>query len=434
MDVDRTFTLGGLQQWLAKYPQSRITYLALEDRLIELTTQYSQSPPIHGFDFCEGVLVLAVREGGTASLTGIRPMDEIFEVEGQPVFSFEDIQNLVKKTIRETTKVGLSMKLHRLTDGKYATLSMEVMDFRVGMGMVCLWAGVGVRSTSGAAMMAGVRANSAVVKINGAAVMSSRQAENILGTLRAGDVVAFEFQPDLTQVQSGSYTSPNKVAVIQIAGCDMPMTAVTELAKLRSSHSKMRQAFSYVLGTCVGVRVVGLGMFVAQVDAKGSAAKAGIKKGDIITRVNGRALESYPDFLEALAYTDVDGMAKFHLLSRGRPLVRWLRVQDAGSNSLIASSSNIVPDAKQKLQDSKAVCAGECKGRHPAVRDCGWCSQVCSMMLVMVLMLLYAVPYTASHPMHFYVYVSACASFASFQVVLGLWCIIVCLLVRRLCL
>jgi hypothetical protein len=91
-DLHRIFTLRGNQEWLNQYPVTRAQFFSLEDRRQQLISRYGTSQATTGVEFCQGVLVLGVREGSSAHLAGLKQLDEIFSVETKLVESFSDIQ------------------------------------------------------------------------------------------------------------------------------------------------------------------------------------------------------------------------------------------------------------------------------------------------------------------------------------------------------
>jgi S1-C subfamily serine protease len=71
-----------------------------------------------------------------------------------------------------------------------------------------------------------------------------------------------------------------------------------------------------LLGADVATITSDMGVVVADVDVDGPAARAGIRRGDILREVNGRSIRSLADFDKALGGLTVDSPVVI-LLQRG---------------------------------------------------------------------------------------------------------------------
>jgi hypothetical protein len=271
------------------------------------------------------------------------------------------------------------------------------------MGLICLWAGVGVRSVSGPAMLAGIRTDSAIIAVNGISVTSKRQVDLLLGVLAPGDSIIVGYQANILSsaaATTGSYAVPSKTVAVQLAAVDMPLESVNELTQLKASMIKMNSAFAFVLASCVGLKVISGGLFVAVVSPGSPAANAGLQKGDILARANGKPLRSYSCFLEQIeascaASDDTKagvsaspsrGWLKLEVLSQNRPHVVWVFLLGASvqrsSNLQSPASISAPPDSpvrslassesQEKIlgSDYCSVCALVAATRQA----CAWCN------------------------------------------------------------
>ena len=81
---------------------------------------------------------------------------------------------------------------------------------------------------------------------------------------------------------------------------DLKEFGVVQRALLGVQFQEINEAFVEHLGDKYGIKEIG-GVYVAEVDPAGAAAAAGIKKGDVITEIDGLKITGSAPLLEAVA-------------------------------------------------------------------------------------------------------------------------------------
>lgn len=112
------------------------------------------------------------------------------------------------------------------------------------------------------------------------------------------------------------------------------------------------------------------GAFVSQVMPNSSAAKAGIKAGDVITTLNGKAISSFAALRAEVGSMPVGSKVTLGLLREGKPVTVNLELQQSSQNQVEAGTifSGIEgADMSNKGQD-KGVSVDNVKANSPAAR------------------------------------------------------------------
>jgi len=112
------------------------------------------------------------------------------------------------------------------------------------------------------------------------------------------------------------------------------------------------------------------GAFVSQVMPNSSAAKAGIKAGDVITTLNGKPVSSFAALRAEVGSMPVGSKVSLGLLREGKPVTVTLELQQSSQNQV--DSSTIFQgiegaDMSNKGQD-KGVAVNNVKANTPAAR------------------------------------------------------------------
>jgi serine protease Do len=113
------------------------------------------------------------------------------------------------------------------------------------------------------------------------------------------------------------------------------------------------------------------GAFVSQVMPNSSAAKAGIKAGDVITTLNGKPVSSFAALRAEVGSMPVGSKVSLGLLREGKPVTVTLELQQSSQNqagTATAVFSGIEgADMSNKGQD-KGVSVDNVKANSPAAR------------------------------------------------------------------
>ncbi|MBE5032382.1 Do family serine endopeptidase [Gallalistipes aquisgranensis] len=102
---------------------------------------------------------------------------------------------------------------------------------------------------------------------------------------------------------TGSYTGYSFAvpsSIVKKVVVDLKEFGVVQRALLGVQFQEINEAFVEHLGDKYGIKEIG-GVYVAEVDPAGAAAAAGIKKGDVITEIDGLKITGSAPLLEAVA-------------------------------------------------------------------------------------------------------------------------------------
>lgn len=86
------------------------------------------------------------------------------------------------------------------------------------------------------------------------------------------------------------------------------------------------------------------GAFISQVLPKSSAAKAGIKAGDVVVSLNGKAISSFASFRAEIGTMPVGSKLKLGLIRDGKPITVDVTLEQSQQSQV--ASSNVLPVLK----------------------------------------------------------------------------------------
>jgi len=112
------------------------------------------------------------------------------------------------------------------------------------------------------------------------------------------------------------------------------------------------------------------GAFVSQVMPSSSAAKAGIKAGDVITTLNGKPISSFAALRAEVGYMPVGSKVNLGLLRDGKPVNVSLELQQSSQNQVDSSTifSGIEGADMSNKGADKGVVVSNVKANTPAAR------------------------------------------------------------------
>lgn len=110
------------------------------------------------------------------------------------------------------------------------------------------------------------------------------------------------------------------------------------------------------------------GAFVSQVMANSSAAKAGVKAGDVITSLNGKAISSFSALRAQVGSMPVGSKVELGLLRDGKPVTVTLELQQSSSTQVDSSSifKGIEGAEMSNKEADKGVAVNSVKNGTPA--------------------------------------------------------------------
>jgi serine protease Do len=112
------------------------------------------------------------------------------------------------------------------------------------------------------------------------------------------------------------------------------------------------------------------GAFVSQVMPNSSAAKAGIKAGDVITTLNGKPVSSFAALRAEVGSMPVGSKVSLGLLREGKPVSVTLELQQSSQSQVDSSSifSGIEGAEMSNKGQDKGVVVNNVKANSPAAR------------------------------------------------------------------
>ena len=112
------------------------------------------------------------------------------------------------------------------------------------------------------------------------------------------------------------------------------------------------------------------GAFVSQVMPNSSAAKAGIKAGDVITTLNGKSVSSFAALRAEVGSMPVGSKVSLGLLREGKPVTVTLELQQSSQSQVDSSSifSGIEGAEMSNKGQDKGVVVNNVKANSPAAR------------------------------------------------------------------
>lgn len=162
----------------------------------------------------------------------------------------------------------------------------------------------------------------------------------------------------IIKTSTGSYVGYSFAvpeSIVRKIVVDLKESGVVQRAVLGISYRAIDQAFIDEMGEHTGINNIG-GIYVASVTEDGAASKAGIRKGDVITKVGGVAVNDSAIFLEQIGKRRPGDSIEIEL-RRGDKIVKVTATLQnrAGETSLLAKDSVDVAKALgAKLQNAPA--------------------------------------------------------------------------------
>jgi len=134
----------------------------------------------------EGIMVHSVIENSPAEEAGIKPGDTILQVDGKPVYTWEDMQRIVN-----SGKEGQDITLVLEREGKQWEYSLQPrFDSalqRLTIGVLLCWNMVSQVEEGSPAYKAGIRPGDTILSINGKAVFNNESMSSALQSIKAGE-------------------------------------------------------------------------------------------------------------------------------------------------------------------------------------------------------------------------------------------------------
>lgn len=226
--------------------------------------------------------------GMPAAEAGLQPGDRIVEVEGEPVYGFQDLTRLVAPAAGRPLQIVVerdgSKQTFTITPESHAESDpIETVQIgRIGVSPNSAAPVIGVSDPESAAWKGGLRTFDRVVAVAGQQVETLEQA-----------IARLEAQ--------GSGDAPYEVTVLR------PVAGQEEGQTLR---------FTLEPGP---VGVEGAELYVANVQAEGAAARAGLQRGDRIVSMDGKRLRTWQE-LDAVRQTKQDRPFELGVIRDGEPL------------------------------------------------------------------------------------------------------------------
>jgi len=112
------------------------------------------------------------------------------------------------------------------------------------------------------------------------------------------------------------------------------------------------------------------GAFVSQVMPNSSAAKAGIKAGDVITSLNGKPISSFAALRAEVGSMPIGSKVSLGLLREGKPVTVSLELQQSSQNQVDSSTIfNGIEGAEMSNKgNNQGVTVSNVKANSPAAR------------------------------------------------------------------
>jgi serine protease Do len=165
-------------------------------------------------------------------------------------------------------------------------------DIAESLGMTGKGALVAELTPGGPAERAGLKPGDLVTKVNGEPVQSATDLTRAVGRVHAGESVRLEVRRDgrMQEIDVRSGVRPSEDQLAQ-----------NDLGPRGGGGSDQGAAATGALGITVAPDPQGRGLAIAGVDASSDAATKGLRRGDVILQVSGRATHSVADVRAAIA-------------------------------------------------------------------------------------------------------------------------------------
>jgi regulator of sigma E protease len=135
-----------------------------------------------------GLMVHSVTVNSSAEEAGIEPGDIILKVEGQPVHSWEDMQNIVN-SVEEGAEITLLLLRNGQEEQRTLKPKFDSELQRRIIGVVLCWNMVSQVDEDSAAYEAGIKAGDTIVSINGQGVYNDESISSALRSVEEGEKI-----------------------------------------------------------------------------------------------------------------------------------------------------------------------------------------------------------------------------------------------------
>jgi serine protease Do len=190
-----------------------------------------------------------------------------------------------------------------------------------------------------AASAAGLEEGDIITKVDGKEMKEGKQLVEVIRGHKPGDEVAIEYLRDdkkkTTKATLKSIQMPEnfnfKMDPIEIpAFPEFHFEGLHELRRLPYERYNNDVNIFYRRGPKLGATIQdtddGKGVTVEDVDAESPAAKSGIQKGDIITQINGKAVNDVGDAREAMREATNKNVWNIQLQRGGKPVTIEVKI------------------------------------------------------------------------------------------------------------
>ncbi|OYZ94658.1 MAG: serine peptidase, partial [Xanthobacter sp. 17-67-6] len=185
--------------------------------------------------------------------------------------------------------------------------------------------GLGLTETQGAlvaqvqadapAAKAGLKSGDVITKVNGEAVKDARDLSRRIGMMKPGSTVA------LTVIRDGK-TMPFDLKLEQLPS-DQQVASAGEKDQAGTDVPRL----GLQLAPAKSVQGAGSeGVVVTEVDPKGAAAERGIRSGDVILDVGGKAVSTPKDVRDGLAAAKAENRKAVLMRVKGEQGVRFVAI------------------------------------------------------------------------------------------------------------
>ncbi|HDC4410117.1 TPA: serine endoprotease DegP [Enterobacter kobei] len=160
-------------------------------------------------------------------------------------------------------------------------------------------------------------------------------------------------------------------------GFAIPSNMVKNLTAQMVQYGQVKRGELGILGTELNSELAKAmkvdaqrGAFVSQVMPNSSAAKAGIKAGDVITSLNGKPISSFPALRAEVGSMPIGSKVTLGLLRDGKPVNVSLELQQSSQNQVDSSTifSGIEGAEMSNKGADKGVVVNNVKANSPAAR------------------------------------------------------------------
>lgn len=160
-------------------------------------------------------------------------------------------------------------------------------------------------------------------------------------------------------------------------GFAIPSNMVKNLTAQMVEYGQVKRGELGILGTELNSELAKAmkvdaqrGAFVSQVMPNSSAAKAGIKAGDVITTLNGKPISSFAALRAEVGSMPIGSKVTLGLLREGKPVNVSLELQQSSQNSVDSSTlfSGIEGAEMSNKGEDKGVVVNNVKANSPAAR------------------------------------------------------------------